>query len=248
MTPPLASAERTATPGQLPTEAVSARLQVRDAAEEQRQPAGGSEPAEELASRPATQLQPASIGGGQQGPAQGRVLQQPPPGTGDERMGAETPQILSTAAVQVGLGRSPSLSVAPPSPGGAVASSLSPTGVQVGLERSPSPPFTPPSPGGAAASRPGSVQGASSTSTPVLHVPPSTSAMVPASPRPSPSPPPAAPQPQPTGPPPAMQPTVRRSGRYAVAEDGAGVTDEDVMQRAMRRKAELNLDTAEIMI
>jgi hypothetical protein len=41
-----------------------------------------------------------------------------------------------------------------------------------------------------------------------------------------------------------MQPTVRRSGRYAVAEDGAGVTDEDVMQRAMRRKAELNLDTA----
>nr|XP_051206417.1 uncharacterized protein LOC127321418 [Lolium perenne] len=68
--------------------------------------------------------------------------------------------------------------------------------------------------------------------------------MVHASPRSSPSPPPAAPQPQPTGPPPAMQPTVRRSGRYAVAEDGAGVTDEDVMQRAMRRKAELNLDTA----
>jgi hypothetical protein len=39
---------------------------------------------------------------------------------------------------------------------------------------------------------------------------------------------------------------VRRSGRYALAEDGAGATDEDVMQRSMQRKAEKNLDTAGI--
>jgi hypothetical protein len=36
---------------------------------------------------------------------------------------------------------------------------------------------------------------------------------------------------------------VRRSGRYALAEDGAGATDEDVMQRAMQGKSERNLDT-----
>jgi hypothetical protein len=34
----------------------------------------------------------------------------------------------------------------------------------------------------------------------------------------------------------------RRSGRYDAAADGAKVTDEDSMHRAMRRKAELNLD------
>jgi hypothetical protein len=36
---------------------------------------------------------------------------------------------------------------------------------------------------------------------------------------------------------------VRRSGRHAQSEDGFGVTDEDTMQKAMRRKAEKNLDT-----
>jgi hypothetical protein len=35
---------------------------------------------------------------------------------------------------------------------------------------------------------------------------------------------------------------LRRSGRYATAEDGAGVTDEDMLQRAMRRQAAKNLD------
>jgi hypothetical protein len=50
-------------------------------------------------------------------------------------------------------------------------------------------------------------------------------------------------QPPPTVPPPVVQPLVKRSGRYALAEDGAGATDEDVMQRAMRHKAEKNLDT-----
>jgi hypothetical protein len=34
----------------------------------------------------------------------------------------------------------------------------------------------------------------------------------------------------------------RRSGRYGAAVDGASVTDEDSLQRAMRRKAELNLE------
>jgi hypothetical protein len=34
----------------------------------------------------------------------------------------------------------------------------------------------------------------------------------------------------------------QRSGRYGAAADGATVTDEDSMHRAMRRKAELNLD------
>jgi hypothetical protein len=34
----------------------------------------------------------------------------------------------------------------------------------------------------------------------------------------------------------------RRSGRYGAAVDGASVTDEGSLQRAMRRKAELNLD------
>jgi hypothetical protein len=35
---------------------------------------------------------------------------------------------------------------------------------------------------------------------------------------------------------------VRRSGRQAQAEDGSGDTDEDMLQKAMRRKAEKNLD------
>nr|XP_051203681.1 uncharacterized protein LOC127317199 [Lolium perenne] len=56
----------------------------------------------------------------------------------------------------------------------------------------------------------------------------------------SPSPSPTLQRPPP--PPPVVQPTVRRSGRHTVAEDGSGATDEDVMQRAMRRKAEMNLD------
>jgi hypothetical protein len=37
---------------------------------------------------------------------------------------------------------------------------------------------------------------------------------------------------------------VRWSGRHAQAEDGSGDTDEDMMQKAMRRKAEKNLDIA----
>ena len=36
----------------------------------------------------------------------------------------------------------------------------------------------------------------------------------------------------------------RRSGRHAVAMDGTSSTDEDSMMKAMRRKAELNLDNA----
>jgi hypothetical protein len=50
--------------------------------------------------------------------------------------------------------------------------------------------------------------------------------------------------PPPTIPPLVAQPPVRRSGRFATTEDGVEATDEDVMQRAMRRKAEKNLDTA----
>nr|XP_051230168.1 uncharacterized protein LOC127348110 [Lolium perenne] len=60
----------------------------------------------------------------------------------------------------------------------------------------------------------------------------------------SPSPVPTLQQPPPPPPPPVVQPMVRRSGRHALAEDGSGATDEDVMQRAMRCKAEMNLDTA----
>ncbi|KAK1683369.1 hypothetical protein QYE76_044217 [Lolium multiflorum] len=52
-------------------------------------------------------------------------------------------------------------------------------------------------------------------------------------------------RPQPTRPPPAHQPMIRRSGRHALAEDGAGATDEDMMQKAMRRKAAMNLDTSD---
>jgi hypothetical protein len=37
---------------------------------------------------------------------------------------------------------------------------------------------------------------------------------------------------------------VRRSGRHALAEDGSGDTDEDMMQKAMRCKAEKNLDVS----
>jgi hypothetical protein len=37
---------------------------------------------------------------------------------------------------------------------------------------------------------------------------------------------------------------VRRSGRHALAEDGSGDTDEDMMQKAMCRKAEKNLDVS----
>jgi hypothetical protein len=39
----------------------------------------------------------------------------------------------------------------------------------------------------------------------------------------------------------------RRSGRYGAAMDGASATDEDSMMRAMRRKAELNLDYSGII-
>ncbi|KAK1678184.1 hypothetical protein QYE76_039032 [Lolium multiflorum] len=88
------------------------------------------------------------------------------------------------------------------------------------------------------------IQGATSPSTPVS----TTSSPSPAwSPPPSTSPSPVSTlqQPPPTVPPPVVQPTVRRSGRYALAVDGAGPTDEDTMQRAMRRKAEKNLDTAD---
>jgi hypothetical protein len=35
---------------------------------------------------------------------------------------------------------------------------------------------------------------------------------------------------------------VRRSGRYAVAKDGAITTDKESMQKAMHRKAARNLD------
>jgi hypothetical protein len=40
---------------------------------------------------------------------------------------------------------------------------------------------------------------------------------------------------------------IRRSGRFGTARDGASVTDEDSMLRAMRRKAELNLDYSGIV-
>jgi hypothetical protein len=39
----------------------------------------------------------------------------------------------------------------------------------------------------------------------------------------------------------------RHSGRFGTARDGASVTDEDSMLRAMRRKAELNLDYSGIV-
>jgi hypothetical protein len=39
----------------------------------------------------------------------------------------------------------------------------------------------------------------------------------------------------------------RRSGRYGAAVDGASASDEDSLQRAMRRKAELNLDYSGII-
>jgi hypothetical protein len=37
-------------------------------------------------------------------------------------------------------------------------------------------------------------------------------------------------------------PMVRRSTRHAVAEDGSSTTDEDTMQKAMQRKAAMNLE------
>jgi hypothetical protein len=37
-------------------------------------------------------------------------------------------------------------------------------------------------------------------------------------------------------------PTARRSTSHVVAEDGSSATDEDTMQKAMRRKAAMNLD------
>jgi hypothetical protein len=40
----------------------------------------------------------------------------------------------------------------------------------------------------------------------------------------------------------------RRTGRFGTHADGASVTDEDSMHRAMRRKAELNLDYSGIVI
>jgi hypothetical protein len=40
---------------------------------------------------------------------------------------------------------------------------------------------------------------------------------------------------------------MRWSGRYGATADGAVVTDEDSMHRAMRRKAELNLDYSGIV-
>jgi hypothetical protein len=39
----------------------------------------------------------------------------------------------------------------------------------------------------------------------------------------------------------------RRSGRFGVTADGASVTDEDSMQRAMRRKAKINLNYSGII-
>nr|XP_051222973.1 allergen Asp f 7 homolog [Lolium perenne] len=108
--------------------------------------------------------------------------------------------------------------------------------------RSRSPAPSPPM--GVSASRSGSVQGASSPSTPASRSSSPASGRS-SSPRSSP-PPPAAPvlHPPPTIPPPVAQPPVRRSGRFATTEGGVEATDEDVMQRAMRRKAEKNLDTA----
>jgi hypothetical protein len=37
-------------------------------------------------------------------------------------------------------------------------------------------------------------------------------------------------------------PMVRRSSRHSVADDGSSTTDEDTLQKAMRRKAAVNLD------
>jgi hypothetical protein len=37
-------------------------------------------------------------------------------------------------------------------------------------------------------------------------------------------------------------PAPRRSTRHSVAEDGSSATDEDTMQKAMRHKADINLD------
>jgi hypothetical protein len=49
----------------------------------------------------------------------------------------------------------------------------------------------------------------------------------------------------PLAPAPSQQPpVVRRSGRHAMAEDGLADTNEDMMQKAMRRKAEKNLDVS----
>nr|XP_051207719.1 uncharacterized protein LOC127323647 [Lolium perenne] len=86
----------------------------------------------------------------------------------------------------------------------------------------------------------GMIQGASSPTSPVSSASSSPAGSPPRSPTSSPA---SLQQPSPTVPPPVVQPTVRRSGRFALSEDGAGATDEDVMQRAMRRKAEMNLDT-----
>jgi hypothetical protein len=79
-----------------------------------------------------------------------------------------------------------------------------------------------------------------STSTASLSVP---SPLPPARTSPSPSPPQPHTSPSPS-PPQPQQRVVRRSGRHAQAEDGSADTDEDMMQKAMRRKAEKNLDTA----
>jgi hypothetical protein len=103
------------------------------------------------------------------------------------------------------------------------------------------PPAKPSSPEEGGSPWAGSVQGATSPST---LVPPASSPSTGSSPlSSSPSPVSTLQQPPPAVPPLVVQPTVRRSGRYALAEDGSGATDDDIMQRAMRRKAEKNLDT-----
>jgi hypothetical protein len=79
------------------------------------------------------------------------------------------------------------------------------------------------------ASSPISVGIERSTSTKSLSVPPPS--------------PPAHTCPSPSPPQPQIR-VVRRSGRHAQAEDGSADTDEDMMQKAMRRKAEKNLDAA----
>nr|XP_051221777.1 uncharacterized protein LOC127340034 [Lolium perenne] len=110
-------------------------------------------------------------------------------------------------------------------------------------EGSPCTSSTTSTPTGASPPRSGSVQGATPPPTPAsIDSAPASSATSPRSS--SPSLVPTLQQPSPTIIPSVVQPTVQRSGRYALAEDGTGVTDEDVMQRAMRRKAEINLDTA----
>jgi hypothetical protein len=45
---------------------------------------------------------------------------------------------------------------------------------------------------------------------------------------------------------PAPPTPLRWSGRHALDTGGASATDEDVMKKAMRRKAEKNLDTSGI--